>query len=117
MKARMCALAIPVLLTLLLTAQAADARIEWANPELSFEGTTAVCSASCRADSTKDKIEATITLYQGDSYAASWSNSGTGFVRVSGSCDVQRGKSYKLVVDYSINGTAKQPKTVTGTCP
>ena len=48
MKARMCALAIPVLLTLMLTAQAADARIEWANPELSFEGTTAVCSASCR---------------------------------------------------------------------
>lgn len=117
MKARVFALAVPLLLILALTAQAADARIERVNPRLYFDGTTANCSASCSADNTKDKIEATITLYQGDSYAASWSNSGTGFVRVSRSCDVQRGKSYKLVVDYSINGTAKQPKTVTGTCP
>lgn len=117
MKARVFALAIPLLLILVLTAQAADARSEQVNPRLYFDGTTAICSASCSSDSTKDKIKATITLYQGDSAVDSWSNSGTGFVYVSGSCDVQRGKSYKLVVDYSINGTAKQQKTATGTCP
>ena len=117
MKERALALAIPFLFILTLTAQAIDARMERVNLDISFDGTTAICSASCKADSSKDKIEATITLYQGNSYVDSWSNSGTGLVFVSGSCDVKSGKTYKLVVDYSINGTTKEQKSTTGTCP
>lgn len=117
MKKRALALAIPFLFILTLTAHAIDARMERVNLELYFDGTTAICSVSCKADGAKDKIEATITLYQGNSYVDSWSNTGTGLVFVSGDCDAESGKSYKLVVDYSINGTAKEQKSTTRTCP
>lgn len=117
MKKMSFALAILLLLVLTLSAQAAEFRIAGSIPELYFDGTTAVCSVSCRADNAKDKVEATLTLYQGETYIDSWSNSGTGRVFISEKCGVESGKSYKLVLDYSINGTVKLPKTVTGTCP
>ncbi len=117
MKKRVFAMAIPVLLILTLTAQAADLRLVRINPELYFDGNTATCSVFCRADKATDKVDVTLTLYQGETYVDSWTNSGTGGVFVSGSCDVKSGKAYKLVVDYSINGTSQQPKTTSGTCP
>lgn len=50
MKKRVFAMAIPVLLILTLTAQAADLRLVRINPELYFDGSTAICSVFCRAD-------------------------------------------------------------------
>lgn len=117
MRKRVFALAIPLLLALTLPAYALKARSERIIPSLYFDGTTAVCSASCKADNARDKVEATLTLYQGETYVDSWSNSGTGRVFVSGSCEVESGKSYKLVLAYSINGVAKSSATTTGTCP
>lgn len=117
MQRRVFALALPLLLILSVSAQAMEFRVIQVRPELYFDGTTAVCSVSCRADNAGDDVEATLTLYQGEKYVDSWSDSGTGRVFVSGSCEVESGKSYKLVLDYSINGTAKLPKTTTGTCP
>lgn len=110
-------LAIPLVLILTLSAQAAEPRIEGGTPVLYFDGATATCSVSCRANNAKDKVEATLTLYQGDSFVDSWTNTGTGSVFISGSCAVKSGKSYKLVLEYSINGIARQAKTITGTCP
>ena len=111
------ALAIPFLLILTMTAQAAEIRSIRVKPDLYFNETTATCSVSVKADSASDQVEATLTLYQGDNYVDSWNNSGTGHVFVSGSCEVESGKSYKLVLDYSINGAAQTSKTTTGTCP
>lgn len=54
---------------------------------------------------------------KGDNYVDSWSHSGTGRVFILGSCAVESGKSYDLVLDYSINGISQQPKTAFGTCP
>lgn len=117
MKKCAVAMVIPLLLILTMTAQAAEIRSIRVKPDLYFDGTTAICSVSVKADSSNDKVKATLTLYQGNDYVDSWSNSGTGRVFISGSCDVESGKSYKLVVDYEINGTAHLPKTTTGTCP
>lgn len=84
---------------------------------MDFNGTTATCSVFFKADSTKDKAEATLTLYQGNTYVDSWTDSGTGRVFISESCEVESGKSYRLVLTYSINGVAKPAKAVSGTCP
>ena len=111
------ALAVPLLMLLTLSAQALEPKIPRADPALDFNGTTAVCSAVCRADSTTDKVAATLTLYQGNTYVASWDDSGTGRVSISESCKVERGKSYRLVLTYSINGTTKPAEATTGTCP
>lgn len=117
MKKRAFVIAILLLLSLSVSAQAAELRSIRIKPELYFSETTATCSVSIKADNANDKIEATLTLYQGNNYVDSWNNSGTGRVFVSGSCEVESGKSYKLVLDYSINGIAQLPKATTGTCP
>lgn len=117
MKKRAFAVATLLVLLLSVSAQAAGPRSIRIRPELYFSGTTATCSVSLKADNANDKVEATLTLYQGNNYVDSWNNSGTGRVFVSGSCEVESGKSYKLVLDYSINGVAQLSKTSAGTCP
>ena len=111
------ALAFSLMLALTVSAFAAELRIAGYTPELSFNGNTATCSVSCRGSNSKDEIEATLTLYQGIKYVDSWSDSGTYSVFISESCKVESGKSYRLVLEYSINGESKQPVSVSGTCP
>ena len=117
MRKRVFTLVLPLLVILSVTAQAVESRVIQIRPVLHFDGTTAICSVSCRAENAKDEVEATLTLYQGDKYIDSWSSSGTGSVFISGNCKVESGKSYKLVLDYSINDVAQLSKTMTGTCP
>ena len=106
-----------LLLSLSVSAQAAELRSIRIKPELYFSETTATCSVSLKANNVNDKVEATLTLYQGDNYIDSWSKSGTGRVFISESCEVESGKSYTLVLDYSISGIAQIPITTIGICP
>lgn len=106
-----------IVLALSVSVQAVELRYVAARPSLSFNGTTAFCSVTCRGDSSNDKIDATLTLYQGSSYVNSWSGSGKGRVALSGTCEAVSGKSYKLVVDYSVNGESKSSAYTTKTCP
>ena len=111
------ALAFPLMLALTVSALAAESRWERNIPELIFNGNTATCTASCRASNSKDKIEATLTLYQGENYVNSWSDSGTYSVLISESCKVESGKTYRLVLEYSVNGESKKPVSISATCP
>lgn len=113
---RICALIFLVILALSISVQATEPRIS-AQPSLSFNGTTAFCSVFCRGNSSNDTVDATLTLYQGSTYVDSWSDSGKGQVSLSGSCKTVSGKSYKLVVDYSVNGRSKPSVYTTGKCP
>lgn len=117
MKRRICVCMALIALALSISVQAVELRYVTARPSLSFNGTTAFCSAFCRGDSSSDKIDATLTLYQGSSYVDSWSGSGKEQVTLSGTCEAVSGKSYKLVVDYSVNGVSKPSVSTTKTCP
>ena len=117
MRKRVFALAVPLLLLLTLSAQAQETRVLDVAPVLIFNGTTASCSVSFKGDNATDKVSATLTLYQGNIYVDSWSDSGTWRVSISENCEVERGKSYRLVLTNSINGVAKPTKAVSGTCP
>lgn len=117
MRPRICALIALVVVSLSISVQAAELRTVSAKPMLSFNGTTAFCSVICRGDSSDDTIDVTLTLYQGLTYVDSWSDSGSGQVKLSGSCKAVSGKSYKLVVDYSVNGESKPSVSTTKTCP
>lgn len=88
-----------------------------ANPTLSFSGEVARCSVVCRGENANDNIEATLTLYQGSSVVDSWSASGRESVTISEICDVESGVSYRLVVDWSVNGVDQLRVGVTKTCP
>lgn len=85
-------------------------------PTLSFQGTTAMCSAICQGDAKTDKITATLTLYQGDTYIDSWSESGVQKVAPYGECKVTHGKTYRLELAYSINGVDKPVISVSNIC-
>lgn len=117
MKKRFLPLVMLLLLTLSVTAHAAQPYILTANPDLSFYGTTAECSVSCRGETTTDKIEATLTLYQGNTVVDSWSTSGTFRATISEECTVKRGTTYKLVLTWSVNGVPQSTNSVTGRCP
>lgn len=98
-------------------ALAIEPRAESAKPSLSFHGTTAVCSALCKGNRTSDDIDVTLTLYQGRNYVDSWDDSGTGSVPLEGKCQAISGKSYKLALEYSVNGKKMPSVSVTSVCP
>lgn len=83
---------------------------------LSFDGTLAICSATCKGSNSKDKVEATLSLVSDGKTVASWSDSDDYSVSISESCKVNQGKTYTLKLNYSINGIEKPEKTVTKTC-
>lgn len=98
------------------TAQAVEVRAAESLPELSFNGTTAVCTAFCKGGTTKDSISATLTLYQGTTRIDSWSASGIGRISFDEECKVEYGKTYRLELVYSINGAIQPSASVTKTC-
>lgn len=116
MKRRFFLFAILLLFVLGLTAHAASMAYD-ANPSLSFSGTTAHCTVVCRGDKTTDSISATLTLYQGNTEIASWSNFGTFRVPVSGNCNVTSGLTYRLKLSWSVNGVSLPDVEVSNTCP
>ncbi|WP_312943121.1 hypothetical protein [Oscillibacter sp.] len=117
MKRRTFSFAALLLLVLSISVQAVQLRAVGSRPTLSFSETTASCYVNCKGASTSDKVSATLTLYQGNTYVDSWSSSGTGSVFVSGQCAVKGGKSYTLTLSYSVNGTTKPSVSVSNTCP
>ena len=98
-------------------ARAAEARASGGSPVLSFTGTTATCYVDCQGNSSRDTVTATLTLYQGSTYVDSWSGTDTGSVFVYGQTSVRSGKSYRLVLTYSVNGVSQSSRSITKTCP
>lgn len=88
-----------------------------ANPTLSFSGEVARCSVVCRSENANDNIEATLTLYQGSRVIDSWSKSGRESVTISETCDVESGVTYRLAVEWSVNGVDQLTVGVTKACP
>lgn len=97
--------------------QAVELRGITAKPRISFNGTTAICTAACYGEHSDDVIDATLTLYQGSTYVDSWSNSGVDSVSVRGESVVKSGKSYTLKLTYSVNGVSQPSVSATATCP
>ena len=117
MKRRIGILIALCMLFMIMSVQALEPRLSTPKLDLSFIGTTAYCSVICNGQSDSDKIQATLTLYQGKTYVDSWSNSGTGQTAVSGNCKVSRGKDYTLTLTYSINDSSKPSISVFAKSP
>lgn len=87
---------------------ASQSRVASCTASLSFNGATASCATVCRGDTTKDMIDVTMTLYDGNTVIDAWSGAGIGNVFLSKEETVSRGRTYHLDVVYYINGV-KQP--------
>ena len=103
-------LALALVFVLSLTAQAAPMRVPTKNLTLSFQGTTATCTASVQADNTTDSVSVTMRLWNNGRVIGTWANSGTYVVRLSKSAPVVKGQSYKLTIDSTINGVKQATK-------
>ena len=71
----------------------------------------------CEGEKSTDKIEATLTLYQGSRMVDSWSDSGRGSVTIFETCNVENGVTYRLAVSWSVNGVQQVTVGTTKTCP
>lgn len=113
-----CVLAIVLIVTsLAVPAIAAEPRASTAAPSLSFDGTTAICAFRAVGDLLTDELEATISLYRGNTRIAYWTAEGDGYIFFSQTKTVTSGYTYTMKVSLTINGEALPVPDVSGTCP
>jgi len=103
-------LALSVLLSI--TVFAVEPRVSYI-PTLTFSQSTANCSVVI--NSPGSYIEATLSLWYGDSLIDSWEDSGENLVWIEESCTVTRRRNYTLKVVGTIDGIEFE-ESVTRTC-
>lgn len=84
-------------------------------PDIEFDGTSAMCTVRIMGDRTTDKITATMKLWQGNTLINDWSASGSGILKIDETATVKTNKTYKLTVEYTINGEEQTPISITRT--
>lgn len=81
-------------------------------PNIIFANNNATCTVEIYADRSSDRIGATMELWQGTQRIDAWNDSDSGYLFMEESVHVDANKTYKLVVNYSINGVSKNPVTI-----
>lgn len=109
---RLLSMLILTAIILAIPAYATTARTIDVYPDLEFNGTKATCTVSIVGERTTDKISATMALWQGSKLIDNWSASGSGILKIDEIATVAKNKTYKLTVDYTINGVAKTPVSI-----
>ena len=109
---------LPFLVLLLLsTSEYAQAsRVNNNQALLDFSDTTAYCYVYIRADSARSDISATIELWNGSRLIGSWEESAKSSITFSKDVSVEKGKTYQLTVDYTIDGEPQNALSASGTC-
>lgn len=117
MKRRFIATLLLCILTLSLisTANAAEARAAIAQPTLSFSGTTATCMFSITKIGSN--INATMELWKGSTRIASWPATASSSLMISKTKTVTRGATYTLKAYGTIDGVSFTAPSITRTCP
>jgi len=98
------------------SAYAQELRSKDNEADLHFSGTTASCYVFIQADNSKNKISATIELWNGEQSIGTWEKSATGVLIFSKDVSVEKGQTYKLTVEYTIDGEPQTALSSSGTC-
>ena len=77
--------------------------------KLSFSNNAAICKCEISADSSSDWISATMELWRGTTMLNSWSTSGAESISMDETESVTRYQTYRLVINYSVNGITQSP--------
>ena len=112
MKKRAAGLLILLAVFMAIPAHAVTPRLVDVLPNISFANNRATCTVEIYADNATDEIEAEMELWQGTTKIDSWNASGVWYLSMTETASVSSGKTYKLVVNYSINDVAKTPVTI-----
>ena len=84
--------------------------------DLHFSDTTVYCYVRIRAADSKSNISATIELWNGSQRIGGWEKSATGSLVFSKDVSVEKGKTYKLTVSYTIDADPQPLLSSFGTC-
>lgn len=114
MKKRLSALIVVLLFMMTFTTYAAQPRLINPTVVLSFDGTTANCSAV--VTSAGDRMSLRLELWNGNVLTKSWSATGYSAVTIEGSCRVVKGQTYELLVTGTIGGNSFTSPSVISTC-
>ena len=114
MKRKVIGMTAVLLLMLSITANAVQMRALSPRVTLSFNGTTANCSATV-TDAGKE-LDVTLQLWHGNVLIDSWPASGTGMVFVQGSSKVIKGETYTLIVTGTSDGKSFSSTPFSRTC-
>ena len=79
------------------------------SPRLRFSDGIASCKVSIAADSSSDWISATMELWRGNTMLNNWSTSGAESISMDETENVTRYHTYRLVINYKVNGVAQSP--------
>lgn len=109
---RIGSLVVLLALVLAIPAHAASPRLVDVLPDVTFANNNATCTVEIYADKSNDRISATMELWQGTQRIDAWNTSDSGYLFMEETARVEANKTYKLVVNYSINGIAKNPMTI-----
>lgn len=93
---------------------AAETRAGASPPNLSFDGTTAVCTY--QIIDFGSKIEVTLELWRGSICVAEWTKSGTSIVSISQTYNAVVGSTYTLIAKGTVDGVAFTSPSVVKTC-
>lgn len=103
-------------LVLTTTAYAQDMRLNYSYATISFSGTTANCCVFIPGNNDSDTISATIELRCGSQTIKTWNEYSSGILDFQDAVSVTKGKTYELVVEYTVNGKAQTSFSSSGTC-
>ena len=105
-------LALVLLFSVPLSAQAATPRTIPVRSYISYSGNVATCKVRITSNFGSDQLEATIKLWRGSSCIATWNESGTGYINFSETATITPGKTHTLTVDLWVNGVAQERESV-----
>ena len=95
-------LALVMLVSMPLSAQAVTPRTLSIHPGITYNGNVATCTARIVGNSTSEHLEATIKLWRGNSCIKTWEASGNGYIFFSETANATKGQTYTLSVDLSV---------------
>lgn len=117
MKTRVPIFALLMMLLLTNTVYAQETRMNTTLATVSFSGTTATCIVDIVSNGGNDKISATIELLCGNQSIKTWNKSvDNGHLVFYDTVSVTKGKTYDLVVEYTVNGKTQSSFSGSGTC-
>ena len=109
---RISSLVVLLALVLSIPTYAVSQRLVDVLPDITFANNNATCTVEIYADRSNDQISATMELWQGTQRIDIWNTSDSGYLFMEETARVDANKTYKLVVNYSINGVSKSPVTI-----
>ena len=113
MSKKFFAILIVATMILSVSVNAASTRAIMVAPEITFTGTEAKCTARITANNSSDNISATMELWCGNVLIDRCNGQWT--LKLTKYADVEMNKTYKLVVNYSVNNKVQTPVSISKT--